>query len=646
MPPRSAIRYNEKARGRPHKKRKLNRRAKMLQRTQAEDDVTPDTNETINDQEAGPSKSDAVDFIDPTLEVELIVPKTQEEKERDRKERMMLEMIATSQSKWNTKKKRRLEAYIAKKLKKEERLQIFERLSKSQSEIDPLHLQSSSTLGSGKPYTHAHRLALEEDHAVRRAIDVHRKRKPFDGVDDPDEFDADSEKENEDAESDDDSPWGGVGGELTTSSEARLKPANQLASGVGSGLRRNEDGTVATPRIIKKKPKRKPSRRAEWNPNLHNPSARAISEGSTSSSPFDSSAASSQSGSGSDIEGNGSDASEHSEPSDSSSDSETEDGSDNGRGVGQKRKRASGFKEWAQRQLNAAKEVAMPPQGDVTTEVSTLPTDYYAHLPEHLRKRQDIATSDEKFGALGEKLELPNTSFAKHIISQTASSKTDKDVPKKTTFVSVDRPPDVQESRLKLPILSEEQVVVETIRLHPVVIICGETGSGKTTQVPQFLFEAGFGSPTSDNPGMIGITQPRRVAAMSMASRVAHELSLSTDRVSYQIRYDATVSPTTSIKFMTDGVLLRELAVDFLLTKYSVIIIDEAHERSMNTDILIGVLSRVMKLRDEMWQKNKDSVKPLRIIIMSATLRVSDFAENTTLFPTPPPVLNVEARQP
>lgn len=112
-----------------------------------------------------------------------------------------------------------------------------------------------------------------------------------------------------------------------------------------------------------------------------------------------------------------------------------------------------------------------------------------------------------------------------------------------------------------------------------------------------------------DNPGMIGITQPRRVAAISMATRVAHELSLTSSKVSYQIRYDATVSPSTSIKFMTDGVLLRELATDFLLTKYSVLIIDEAHERSMNTDILIGVLSRVIKLREDMWKNGELGIK-------------------------------------
>lgn len=125
-----------------------------------------------------------------------------------------------------------------------------------------------------------------------------------------------------------------------------------------------------------------------------------------------------------------------------------------------------------------------------------------------------------------------------------------------------------------------------------------------------------------ENPGMIGVTQPRRVAAMSMANRVSHELSLTSSRVSYQIRYDTNVSPSTSIKFMTDGVLLRELATDFLLDKYSVIIIDEAHERSMNTDILIGVLSRVLKLREQLWKEGKEGAKvdttlPLRLECIS-----------------------------
>ncbi|WFD30964.1 RNA helicase [Malassezia sp. CBS 17886] len=147
---------------------------------------------------------------------------------------------------------------------------------------------------------------------------------------------------------------------------------------------------------------------------------------------------------------------------------------------------------------------------------------------------------------------------------------------------------------------------------------------------------------------MIGITQPRRVAAVSMARRVAQELARTERHVSHQIRYDATVSPHTQIKFMTDGVLLRELAQDFLLSKYSVIIVDEAHERSVNTDVLIGILSRVVRLRADRWMKaapGSRAARPLRMVIMSATLRVSDFAENPLLFASPPPVVHIAARQ-
>ncbi|CAI2163336.1 20104_t:CDS:10 [Funneliformis geosporum] len=216
---------------------------------------------------------------------------------------------------------------------------------------------------------------------------------------------------------------------------------------------------------------------------------------------------------------------------------------------------------------------------------------------------------------------------------------------KKAFYVPVKRNRETQEARMKLPICGEEQTIMEAISNNPVVIICGETGSGKTTQVPQFLYEAGYGNKDSDNPGIIGITQPRRVAAVSMSKRVAQELSLSEQEVSYQIRYDATTSPKTIIKFMTDGVLLRELANDFLLSKYSSIIIDEAHERSLNTDILIGVVSRVLKLRADLSEEEKSKIKPLKIIIMSATLRVSDFTQNKNLFVVTPPVINVNARQ-
>jgi ATP-dependent RNA helicase DHX37/DHR1 len=146
---------------------------------------------------------------------------------------------------------------------------------------------------------------------------------------------------------------------------------------------------------------------------------------------------------------------------------------------------------------------------------------------------------------------------------------------------------------------------------------------------------------------MIAVTQPRRVAAVSLATRVKSELNLPAHSgiVAHQIRYSSTTSSETAIKFMTDGVLLRELASDFLLSAYSVVVVDEAHERGVNTDVLIGVLSRVSKLREKKWREEPTGpVKPLRII-MSATLRVDDFTANSTLFPTPPPVIHISARQ-
>ncbi|KAH8274869.1 hypothetical protein KR044_001777 [Drosophila immigrans] len=202
-----------------------------------------------------------------------------------------------------------------------------------------------------------------------------------------------------------------------------------------------------------------------------------------------------------------------------------------------------------------------------------------------------------------------------------------------TVYVPVHRSDEVQASRLRLPILAEEQQVMELINEQPIVIVAGETGSGKTTQLPQFLYEAGYAQHK-----MIGITEPRRVAAIAMSKRVAHEMNLPSSVVSYLIRFEGNVTPDTRIKFMTDGVLLKEIETDFLLSKYSVIVLDEAHERSVYTDILVGLLSRIVPLR----QKRST---PLKLIIMSATLRVSDFTENTRLFKTPPPLIKVEARQ-
>lgn len=207
--------------------------------------------------------------------------------------------------------------------------------------------------------------------------------------------------------------------------------------------------------------------------------------------------------------------------------------------------------------------------------------------------------------------------------------------------VIVERDESIQQQREALPIYGEEQVLIETIGTNFFVIVCGATGSGKTTQLPQFLLENGYSFPEAGLPGLIGVTQPRRVAAISTCQRVSTELGNYGSCVGYQIRYDNKVDEDkTRIKFMTDGILLKEIEGDFLLKKYSVILVDEAHERNLNTDVLIGLLSRIIPLRI------KKKLSPLRVVIMSATLRVKDFTENSSLFPLgPPPVIEIAARQ-
>ncbi|KAH7429629.1 hypothetical protein KP509_09G059400 [Ceratopteris richardii] len=228
----------------------------------------------------------------------------------------------------------------------------------------------------------------------------------------------------------------------------------------------------------------------------------------------------------------------------------------------------------------------------------------------------------------------------------------DSDGKTKKKFVEhVMRSEEVRKSREKLPIIMMEQEIMEAINDNPVTIVCGETGCGKTTQVPQFLYEAGFSSSEYvERAGIIGITQPRRVAVLATAKRLSYEMNLALGQeVGFQVRHDRKLGHKTRIKFMTDGILLRELQSDFLLRRYSVIVLDEAHERSLNTDILIGLLSRVVPLRQEMYEEQnragRASVYPLKIVIMSATLLVDEFVGNRTLFASPPPIIEVPARQ-
>lgn len=163
------------------------------------------------------------------------------------------------------------------------------------------------------------------------------------------------------------------------------------------------------------------------------------------------------------------------------------------------------------------------------------------------------------------------------------------------------------QQRQKLPIFKCRNQILYLLEKYRTVVIVGETGSGKTTQIPQYLHEAGW----TGNGFMVGVTQPRRVAATTVASRVADERgAILGHEVGYSIRFDDCTDPkTTRIKFLTDGMLVREMMWDPMLKKYSVLMLDEAHERTLNTDIVVGLLKKIMKKRED-----------LRLIVSSATL--------------------------
>lgn len=165
----------------------------------------------------------------------------------------------------------------------------------------------------------------------------------------------------------------------------------------------------------------------------------------------------------------------------------------------------------------------------------------------------------------------------------------------------------LSQQRQRLPIFKCRNQILYLLEKYRTVVIVGETGSGKTTQIPQYLHEAGW----TGNGFMVGITQPRRVAATTVASRVADERgAMLGHEVGYAIRFDDCTDPkATRIKFLTDGMLVREMMWDPMLKKYSVLILDEAHERTLNTDIVVGLLKKIMKKRED-----------LRLIISSATL--------------------------
>ncbi len=181
----------------------------------------------------------------------------------------------------------------------------------------------------------------------------------------------------------------------------------------------------------------------------------------------------------------------------------------------------------------------------------------------------------------------------------------------------------------QLPISQRRSEIAEAIRDHQVVILCGETGSGKTTQLPKICLGLGRGVDRT-----IGHTQPRRIAARSVAARVSEELGVSLGGVvGYKVRFGDSTSPESLVKLMTDGILLAETQRDRNLNQYDTLIIDEAHERSLNIDFLLGYLRRLLPKRPD-----------LKIIVTSATIDPQRFAQHFDLGHGPAPIIEVSGR--
>ncbi len=188
----------------------------------------------------------------------------------------------------------------------------------------------------------------------------------------------------------------------------------------------------------------------------------------------------------------------------------------------------------------------------------------------------------------------------------------------------------------ELPVSARRADIAQAIREHQVVIVAGETGSGKTTQLPKICLELGRGAPGDDGrPRMIGHTQPRRIAARAVSERIAEELGIELgDLVGYQVRFTDRTSKRSRVKVMTDGILLAELQRDRTLKRYDTIIIDEAHERSLNIDFLLGYLRQLLPRRPD-----------LKLIITSATIDPQRFAEHfSDQDGKPAPIIEVSGR--
>lgn len=533
----------------------------------------------------------------------LLKPLTEEEKLQ--KKRKLEELFRPAESKVSRTKKKRLEKFIDHQLKREEKKSIIEKLQ--DYKIDTSMLTSSKRLGHGrqtKKEAFAEALNLEVqgrgDETTKEILYEEREQKDWD----EEELSGSDRKLGEDGSDEEEgSKFEDMDTKPSSFIDHRPIKAGGMAAGFGFGSR------FTNVQVVNKKVSKK---KYNWKQRvqMEEMKKRNIEEEMDFASSSEDEGSSLESSDNDSVTSESEESHEEAADEDDGEDEDEEEDEDEGGGI--KKDIAEDFKKWANKEIKRIEgrevEVVMP---KINFKVE--PT----YRPEDM---------DDGLG--------------------TETVPINENLRRKAFYVNIERTAEIQAQRVNLPVFAEEHNVMEAIHHNDVVIICGETGSGKTTQVPQFLYESGYGSPDSpDHSGMIGITQPRRVAAVSMASRVSNELGDHGEKVAYQIRFDSTTKDDTRMKFMTDGVLLREMMQDFKLTKYSAIIIDEAHERNINTDILIGMLSRAVKLRAKEAIEDPLNNKTLKLIIMSATLRVSDFSENSTLFSTPPPILKIGARQ-
>ena len=582
-------RWNEKARaGQMSKLKELKRvRNKQFTRAAAADSDSENDSGSDNDDSGSDLESKKVPE---DTNVAVLKPLTEEEKLE--KKRKLEELFTPKETKISRTKKKRLEKFIEHQLKREEKKVLIEKLQ--DYKIDTSLLTSSKNLGHGRK---TKRQEIEEALKLEKQglADEKTKEILYDEVEVKDWYadHPDSAGESDREEEDDEFSEVKSGGFVDN------RPSKFGGSGFGFGFANAKVVTKKTPKKKynwrqKVEQEERKRRKQDDDQDFSSSEDEDEDEESENEDSVDVSSENNESSSGD----------EEQEESDEEEEEEEEEES--------KTTVAEEFKQWANQEIKKleGRDVeAVMPKLDIKVE-----------------RTERIEDMDD--GLQGDNFNV------------------DENLKRKAFYVKVQRSDEVQLVRTALPVFAEEYRIMEAINHNDVVIICGETGSGKTTQVPQFLYESGYGNSSSaDTPGMIGITQPRRVAAVSMANRVSNEMGDHGEYVGYQIRFDSSTKQDTRMKFMTDGVLLREMMNDFKLTKYSSIIIDEAHERNINTDILIGMLSRCVRLRAKEHAQDPVKNKKLKLIIMSATLRVSDFSENPALFPTPPPVLKVDARQ-